>query len=114
MLCYTTEKDRIHPSSNLLYSFDHKAITYLGNIDSDRVAKFIHTPFDYLFHIDLETNPFLDYIIAKSKAKCRVGYFDTDRKNLFEVMVKVSRVDPSEDIKKLTQQMLHYAGCMEH
>ena len=112
VLCYTTAKDRVHQSSNLLYSFDHEAITSFGALNSDRVKKFIDTPFDYLFHVDLETNPILDFIVTKSQAKCRVGYFDSLRKNLFEVMVKVSCVNNIEDIKRLTNQMLHYTGCM--
>ena len=113
VLCYTVAKDRVHQGSNLLYSFDHEALTPLGRVHSDRIQKFIDTPFDYLFHIDLDSNPILDFIVAKSNAKCRIGYFDTGRKNLFEVMVKVNRVDTIEDIKKLTAQILHYTECME-
>lgn len=114
ILCYTTAKDRVHQSSNLLYSFGHEAITALGKVESDRVKKFIDTPFDYLFHVDLNTNPIVDCIIAKNQAKCRVGHFDPIRKNLFEVMVKVSKTTPMEDVKKLSSQMLHYTGCMEN
>ncbi|WP_342265560.1 DUF6913 domain-containing protein [Cardinium endosymbiont of Philonthus spinipes] len=113
VLCYITGKDRMHASSNLRYAFGHKAITILGKVKSDRIKKFIETPFDYMFHVDLTTNPLLDYIVAKHPAKCRVGHFDPMRKNLFEVMVKVSRTAPVEDMKRLAGQMLHYTGCME-
>lgn len=113
VLCYTTGKDGVHQSSHLLYAFGHKAISIFGKVDSDRVKKFIETSFDYLFHVDLDSNPVLDYIVAKNKAKCRVGHFDPLRRNLFEVMVKVSRTRPIEDAKRLTSQILHYTGCME-
>ncbi|TDG94778.1 DUF6913 domain-containing protein [Cardinium endosymbiont of Culicoides punctatus] len=114
ILCYTTPKDHVHQNSNLLYSFGHEAISTFGKVESDQVKKFIDTPFDYLFHIDLNTNPILDYIIAKNAAKCRVGHFDASRKNLFEVMVKINTTTPIEDVKRLSIQMLHYTKCMEH
>ncbi len=114
VLCYTTPKDCMHPSSNLLYSFGHEAITLLGSINSDRVQKFIDTSFDYLFHADIVSNPTLDYIVAKSQSKCRVGCFDRLRKHLFEVMVKVQATEqPLEDTKRLTSFMLHYTSRME-
>nr|WP_123663517.1 hypothetical protein [Candidatus Cardinium hertigii] len=113
VVCYTTEKDRVYPSSSLLYAFGHEAITAFGKIKNDRIQKFIDVSFDYLFHVDMETNPVLDYIIAHNRAKCRVGHFDPMRRSLFEVMVKVRRTIPIEDMKRLTHQMLHYTGCME-
>ncbi|WP_114910360.1 DUF6913 domain-containing protein [Cardinium endosymbiont of Sogatella furcifera] len=113
VLCYTTGKDRVHPSSHLRYAFSHHAITILGKVKGDRIKKFIETPFDYLFQLDLTTNSVLDCLVAKQRAKCRVGHFDPMRKNLFEVMVKVSRTVPIEDTKRLASQMLHYTGCME-
>ena len=113
VLCYTTGKDRVHASSNLRYAFGHNAITILGKVKGDRIKKFIETSFDYLFHLDLTTNPVLDCMVAQHHAKCRVGHFDPMRKHLFEVMVKVSRTTPIEDIKRLASQMLYYTGCME-
>lgn len=113
VLCYTTRKDRMHASSKLRYAFGHNAITILGKVKSDRIQKFIKTPFDYLFHLDLTTNPVLAAILVKHHAKCRVGHFDPMYKNLFEIMVKVSRTTPIEDIKRLANQMLYYTGCME-
>ena len=113
VLCYTTEKDRIHSSSNLLYAFGHEAVTVFGNITNQRVEKFLNTSFDYLFHVDIDSNPILDYLIAHNHSKCRVGNFDPMRRSLFEVMVKVTQTMAMEDIKRLTSQMLHYTGCME-
>ncbi|WP_419241578.1 DUF6913 domain-containing protein [Cardinium endosymbiont of Nabis limbatus] len=113
VLCYTTRKDRVHSSSYLRYAFGHNGITMFGKVKSGRIKKFIETSFDYLFYLDLSSHPLLDCIIAKHQAKCRVGHFDPMRKNLFEVMVKVSRTTPVEDVKRLANQMLHYTGCME-
>ncbi|WP_243517904.1 MULTISPECIES: hypothetical protein [unclassified Candidatus Cardinium] len=112
VLCYTTGKDRAHATSHLRYAFGHHAITILGKIENNRIKKFVETPFDYLFHLDLSTNSVLDCIVAKHQAKCRVGHFEATRRNLFEVMVKVSRTTPIEDIKRLAKQMLHYTECM--
>ncbi|MGI2298887.1 DUF6913 domain-containing protein [Candidatus Cardinium hertigii] len=113
VLCYTTHKDRIHTSSHLRYAFDHHAITILGKAKSDRIQKFIKSSFDYLFYLDLTVHPVLASILVHHHAKCRVGHFDSMCRNFFEVMVKVNRTTPIEDIKRLASQMLHYTGCME-
>jgi len=77
------------------------------------MKKYIKSPFDYLFHLDLAPHPVLAFILVKHHAECRVGHFDPMGRNLFEVMVKVSRTTPIEEIKRLANQMLHYTGYME-
>lgn len=113
VLCYVTEEDRRKPNGNLLYSFDHQGITFFGEIISDRVQRFIVTPFDYLFHVDITTNALLDYILLNHPAKCRIGHFSHSRRGLFELMIKLGQMTtPVEDIKRLTKQMLHYTACI--
>ncbi len=89
-------------------SFTKQAISYLGKVVDGSLAEFINTPFDYLYHIDLVSNPILDYLLAKSKAKCRVGNFALNRSHLFEVMVKFEQKNDGYSIDSLTNQMLYY------
>ncbi|WP_162534213.1 DUF6913 domain-containing protein [Candidatus Cardinium hertigii] len=115
VLCYITEQERMHPSSgSLRYTFGHEAFTVFGKVSNELVRTFIKMPFDYLFHVDMDANALLDYIVANNQAKCRVGHFDSSRKHLFEVMVKVKQTNPIDNIKRLASQMLHYTGCMEN
>jgi hypothetical protein len=114
VLCYKTPKDRMHASSNLVYAFEHKAVTLLGTFGSSRIQQFADTPFDYLFHVDLDSNAVLDCIVAKSQARCRVGCFDPSRKPLLEIMIKVrATAQRFEDTKRLVQHMFHYTSQLE-
>lgn len=53
--------------------FEEKDITFWGNITSANAVQFADAPFDFLFYLDLEPNPSILNILARSHAKCRVG-----------------------------------------
>jgi hypothetical protein len=94
-------------------SFSNRDVNYLGKCLNGQLASFIDTPFDYLYHIDLASNPILDYLLVKCKAKCRVGNFDINRAHLFEIMVKF---EPKTDIyalHSLAKEMLYYTQLLE-
>lgn len=67
--------------------FTLKDISFWGKIESEKTLKFSDTPFDYLFCIDTEPNPMLQYLLARSKAKCRVGKFHEGEESYFEFMI---------------------------
>jgi hypothetical protein len=67
--------------------FTIKDISFWGKIESEKTLKFSDTPFDYLFCIDTERNPMVLYLLARSKAKCRVGRFQDQEKSFFEFMI---------------------------
>lgn len=67
--------------------FTDKEISFWGKIESEKTLKFSDTAFDYLFCIDMEPNPMLLYLLARSKSKCRVGKFQDDAKPFFELMI---------------------------
>jgi hypothetical protein len=57
--------------------FTEKELSFWGNITSSSANQFADAPFDFLFYIDLEPNVFVLNVLARSKAKCRVGkHFD--------------------------------------
>ncbi|MGC4022674.1 MAG: hypothetical protein QM734_12365 [Cyclobacteriaceae bacterium] len=68
--------------------FTIKDLTFWGRVNSALAQKFSDTPFDYLFYIDRDPNPMALYLLATSKARCRVGrYFENDEP-FFEMMIE--------------------------
>lgn len=67
--------------------FTVKDISFWGKIESEKTLKFADTPFDYLFCMDTDRNPMVLYLLARSKAKCRVGRFHDQEKSFFELMI---------------------------
>lgn len=69
--------------------FSDNDLSFLGKITSPGAAAFSDNPFDFLFYIDTEPNALVLNLIARSKAKCRVGkyYGETDN-SYFELMIE--------------------------
>jgi len=75
---------------NYEFKFDFftiKDLTFFGEINSAHAQKFLQTPFDYLYYIDKEPNPLALYLLAASKARCRVGRFIENDEPFFEMMI---------------------------
>ena len=66
-----------------------------------------------MYHVDLVSNPILDYVLAKCRAKCRVGSFDATRASLFEMMVKLESKADSHELDGLAGKMLYYTQLLE-
>jgi hypothetical protein len=84
-----------------------------GAITHPQARDFVNTPFDYLYQVDLQGHPMVDYLLAKSQAKCRVGYYDTSRTGLFEMMVKFDKRTTGNDLDSLIAQMVHYTQLLK-
>jgi len=70
---------------------------------------FLDTQFDFLFCIESEKQPVFDIILSQTKANCRVGLYDENRTNLFELMVQ----NPDwKDIEYTLKQMLKYTKLL--
>ncbi len=83
--------------------------TYFGNIQKPSVIKLLDEEFDYLIHADVEYNIYSDLILAKSKAKCRIGKYFKDHESLYEMMVEVP---PEKKIPYLLEQIYHYTKAL--
>lgn len=88
-------------------------VTYWGTIKHPQVRYFINTPFDYLYHVGISAPPLLDYLIALSKAKFRIGYFSSQRSPLFEMMVVLDQEGAENEFQLLVEQMSHYTKLLE-
>ena len=109
-LCYATTPVVANSPFPIITDRDVKL---WGTVAHPQAKVFIGTPFDYLYQLDLEGHPILDYLLAKSNAKCRVGHYSTARSNLFEIMITLSREQgKGSDVEVLIEQMLHYTQLL--
>lgn len=68
--------------------FTEKDVNFWGNITSDSTNRFSEVTFDFLFYLDTIPNPLILNLIAKSKARCRVGKFWEKSEAFFEFMIE--------------------------
>ena len=76
---------------NYEFKFDFFTINDLnfwGKINSEPAIRFSEIPFDYLFYIDKDPNPMALYLLAASKARCRVGRYMESDQPFFEMMIE--------------------------
>jgi len=95
---------------NYEFMFDFFSITdinFWGKIRSEAVEKFCNTPFDYLFYIDREANPMALYLLAVSKARCRIGRFKEGESSFFELMIEQNGTNKGliDTMYKYTKQL---------
>lgn len=87
--------------------FTSKEVSFWGKITSDIANRFADTEFDLLYYLDDEPNPLLLNLIAKSKARCRVGQFWLNREPFFEMMI-----ENRAGIKGLIDAMYRYTHTL--
>jgi hypothetical protein len=63
-------------------------LSFWGSLQSDKALHFADTTFDYLFNLDTEPKDLIDYLLARSKAHCRVGVYHEDHTVDFELMIR--------------------------
>jgi hypothetical protein len=68
--------------------FTEKDLSFWGNITSSIASQFAETSFDFLYYLDTTPNPLILNLIARSKAKCRVGKFWEEGQPYFEMMIE--------------------------
>ena len=87
--------------------FTDKEISFWGHNTSDKAVRFSDIAFDYLFYLDTEPNPLILNLLARSKAKCRVGKYWEDTKSYFEFMI-----ESTGDTKLLIDGMFKYTSLL--
>ena len=83
--------------------FTDNDLSFWGNITSNDALKFVDIPFDYLFYLDTEPNALMLHLLARSKAKCRVGRQWDSGHSYFEFML-----ESANNIKTLLEIMHRY------
>ncbi|GAA4852276.1 DUF6913 domain-containing protein [Algivirga pacifica] len=93
-----------------LYNFPFEYMTedemdWQGGMQSEKAFKFINQPFDYLLYLSSKDSLPLKFLLASSRAYCRVGAVQEGDKDLLELMIGVPS---SEGISVLSEEMLSY------
>ncbi|MDB4835218.1 hypothetical protein OAH12_01400 [Cyclobacteriaceae bacterium] len=101
ILIFTQEKSEEIAANH----FNKKDFNWSGKIKSEKVNKFIKTPFDFLFSINTSSNLQIENILALSKAKCRIGSKIDDLKNNLDFVIQLNDQDSVQD---LTNNILLY------
>ncbi len=87
--------------------FTNKDFNFWGSVQAENVQKFLQQSFDILICLDREPNFYLEYLLAATKARFRVGAHSPQREALFELMIRQSE---GKEIKELIQQIIHYTN----
>ena len=87
--------------------FSNKDFTFFGKLTSAKAIEFSETSFDYLFYLDTEPNPLILNLLARSKAKCRIGKFWEEGEPFFEFMLQTGN-----DTKGLIDGIYRYTSIL--
>jgi hypothetical protein len=80
-----------------------------GNIEKPEVQKILNEEFDYMIHADMDSTIYTDLVMAKSKAKCRIGKYFEGHESQYDMMVKVTE---ESKITHLIDQIYYYTKAL--
>ena len=87
--------------------FTYREISFWGKITATSAQEFADMPFDFLLYLDGKPNDLILNIIAKSKARCRIGKYWEGGQPFFEMMVECYG-----DAKALIEQLYKYTSAL--
>jgi len=87
-------------------SFSKRDLNFFGYWKNDHVKVFMDKEFDFLLYLDIDYNPFISNVIAKSKAHCRMGIYQEEPKPFLELMIKPE----NKSIGGLIDETYNYLG----
>ena len=68
--------------------FSPKDVSFWGYIKAENALRFSDAPFDFLFYIDISPNPLILHLLARGKARCRIGRSWIENRAYFEFMIE--------------------------
>jgi len=80
-----------------------------GDIHKPEVNELLAADFDFMIHSDLEANIYSDLVMAKSKAKCRIGRYFEGHDEQYDMMIGI---DEDKKINFLLDQLYHYTKAL--
>ena len=93
--------------------FTDKDLDAKGSWKNPIVEEFKKNPFDFLVSLDGELNKYTQNILAASAAKCRVGKFEEDKSQFFELMINPGELNYSAFLKSMEKKCLPNASQKE-
>jgi len=109
---YLVEKDEDKPDVHLDEGMERVTVndfSYFGKIEKTEVFEILKTNYDFVLHLDMESNIHCDLIMAACKARCRIGRYFENHEALYEMMVKVEN---DKKINYLIDQIYHYTKVL--
>lgn len=94
-------------------SFSPKEIGWNLVPNSEAVNNFTNQETDVLFAFYAHENLTMDYIVQKSIARCKVGYFAENKTDCFDFMLKPNH-NSSQTILQLIEQSIQYLQKIEN
>ncbi len=91
-------------------SFSEMSLKANGKWKDEEVKSFQDSVFDYLISLDWETNKYTRNILAACKAKCRVGRFEEEYSEYFELMLQHG----DDNFEAYLDQLYHYLKNMRN
>ncbi|PKP12152.1 MAG: hypothetical protein CVU09_01275 [Bacteroidetes bacterium HGW-Bacteroidetes-4] len=106
-LGYIPEKkpNDFYLSEKTINFFYDKELDWLLRPDSDATLEFQQRHFDILIDLGSVEYPPMHYLLYKSKAKFKVGWFTNQEKSPFDLMINMA---PEEGCESFISQVLHY------
>lgn len=86
-------------------NYSIKNLSFWGKLSSEEIDLFLQQEYDFLINLDLEPHAFVDNILSRVKAKCKIGRFKVQREVFYQLMI---HVDPLNDFEQFLEQVNHY------
>lgn len=105
---YVLLRDEDRPDGALddhMISVEKKDIGMFGDIKDERVNHTLGQTYDFIINGDLIPNIYSDYLLAKSKSKCKIGRFFDDHDKFYDLMIQTNE---SSDHEYYINQVYHY------
>ncbi len=94
--------------SNIIYKFplvSNEDLDYFLRPQNSSTEAFLTKNYDILIDFSSESNLSFDFIVAETKAKCKVGFYNIGRENYYDVMIQLnSNYSP----QNMTKNLWHY------
>ena len=97
-------------AANSGYYFDRKDLNWYGAPGNDYIKEFINKEFDIIIDLTLEDVYVLQYIVALSKSKLKVGRFSKSMQKYYDLMIKNDQKALSDEY---IDQILHYLNILK-
>ncbi len=111
-ICFIEEETKDFDYKSL--SFGYEDINYRGKIIDEQIRLFLDSAFDYLYYMEFQISPILKYILSKSKAKCKIGFYADDIYKYLDLMVNFEKTETEKDLKILINEMLKYSKIINN
>jgi hypothetical protein len=103
VLAFFPKKDQMSQYRIPRYSTDNLSVW--GKLTSEEIDLFLARNFDFLINLDIESHEFVDNILSRATAKCKIGHYMVERKDFYQLMI---HIDPSTEFEIFLDKIYFY------